>query len=268
MNGVLEVRGDANEGSVVNREKVISLHDVDTLVTQTATNIGDGRVTAIAQDLLNYDPEAQVWQDSPSLALMVSSIVKWCFYIVLWLGALSYLAVPPSLPPSTTPADAAQTAPAAPVPEKQAHGKKKSRAAAKAASVAEEPKAPAGKATSAGRDDIWYQLAKWVGILVIAYQVYAHGVWALRLKNIRYKMSSQRLMVESGIFSKTTNTYEIHQLNASGQIHRPFFLRLFGRANLWVGVWLSGIRHPEAVRDLVRNAGQIEASRVEKARWR
>lgn len=267
MNGVLEVGSDTHEGSVVNREKVIPLHDVDTLMTQTATNIGDGRVTSIAQELLNYDPEAQVWQDAPSLALIVSSVVKWAIYIVLWLAALSYLAVPPALPPSVPQADAAPAVQTAAVPEKHGQSKKKSRAA-KNASVTQEQKAPAGNAAPAERDQLWYQLAKWAGLLIIAYQVYVHGVWALRLKNIRYKMSSQRLTVESGIFSKTTNTYEIHQLNSAGQIHRPFFLRLFGRANLWVGVWLTGIRHPEAVRDLVRNAGQIEASRIDKARWR
>jgi uncharacterized membrane protein YdbT with pleckstrin-like domain len=100
------------------------------------------------------------------------------------------------------------------------------------------------------------------------YQVYRHCVWALRLKNIKYKMSSQRLMVESGIFSKTTTTYELHTLGSAGQIQSPFFPRLFGRSNLWVGLWLSGIRNAEAVRDLIRNAGQIEAGRIDKARFR
>jgi hypothetical protein len=31
---------------------------------------------------------------------------------------------------------------------------------------------------------------------------------------------------------------------------------------------LSGIRNAEAVRDLIRNAGQIEAGRIDKARFR
>jgi hypothetical protein len=54
----------------------------------------------------------------------------------------------------------------------------------------------------------------------------------------------------------------------AGQTQSPFSPRLFGRANLWVGLWLSGIRNAEAVRDLIRNAGQIEAGRIDKARFR
>jgi hypothetical protein len=54
----------------------------------------------------------------------------------------------------------------------------------------------------------------------------------------------------------------------AGQTQSPFFPRLFERANLWVGLWLSGIRNAEAVRDLIRNAGQIEAGRINKARFR
>jgi hypothetical protein len=269
MTGVLDVRSSPDEGSVVNRENVMSLHNVDSLVTQTGANIGDGRVTAVAQELLNYDPEAQVWQDSPTLALMLSSVVKWVFLILVWLGALAVFAPVPALP-SAAPAETAQAAQAAPVADKHTKGKKKSRAG-KAVTDEQNAAGTASAVQAAApvqHDDIWYQVAKWAGILVIVYQVYCHCAWALRLKTTRYKMSSQRLTIASGIFSKTTNTYELHLLNSSGQIHSPLFLRLFGRANLYVGVWLSGIRNAEAVRDLVRNAGQIEASRVDKARWR
>lgn len=268
MSGVLDVRNDAGEGSVANRDNVMSLHHVDSLVTQTGTNIGNGRVTAVAQELLNYDPEAQVWQDSPTLALMLSSVLKWVVLVLIWLAALAVFAPAPSLP-GTPVAEAAQPAQPPVAADKHGHGKKKTRAANKSASVANEQAANASSSASAsGPDDTWYQVARWAGILIVAYQVYSHCVWALRLKNIRYKMSSQRLTIESGIFSKTTNTYELHKLDSSGQIHSPLFLRMVGRANLYVGVWLSGIRNAEAVRDLVRNAGQIEASRVDKARWR
>jgi hypothetical protein len=274
MSGALEVLGGPDEGSVVNRENVMSLHNVDSLVTQTGTNIGDGRVTAIAQELLNYDPEAQVWQDSPSLSLMLSSVVKWVFLILVWLGALAVFAPAPAVPAAPQ-AEAAQAVQTAPVNDRHAKGKKKSRAGKaavdeqNAANGAASGNAATAQTAAPGQpDNIWYQVAKWAGILVIVYQVYCHCIWALRLKCFKYKMSSQRLTIVSGVFTKTTNTYELHTLNSSGQIHSPLFLRLFGRSNLYVGVWLSGIRNAEAVRDLVRNAGQIEASRVEKARWR
>ena len=80
-------------------------------------------------------------------------------------------------------------------------------------------------------------------------------------------MTSQRLMIESGIFSKIKNACELHKRDA-GQIHSPFFLRMFDCANLYAGVWLSGIRNAEAVHDLIRNDVEIEASRVDKARLR
>ena len=81
-------------------------------------------------------------------------------------------------------------------------------------------------------------------------------------------MSSQRLSVESGIFSKAVIAYELHELQ-NGQVLKPWNLRLFGRDTLYVsGQWLYAIKNAEAVRDLIRNAGQIEASRVEKARFR
>lgn len=268
MSSALDVRSDQNEGSVASPGNVMPLHHVDSLHTHAGSNIGDGRVTAIAQNILNYDPEAQVWQDSPSLSLMLSSICKWVIFVLVWLGALSFLSPAPSLPKAET----AQPVQTAVVADNHAHGKKGSRARGKAASAAVAPTAApeAAQTAAPGKDNNgnWYHLVLAVGVLIIAYQIYSHCVWALRLKNIKYKMSSQRLMVESGIFSKTSNTYELHNLGSTGQIQSPFFPRLFGRSNLYVGLWLSGIRNAEAVRDLIRNAGQIEASRVEKARFR
>jgi len=265
MSSALDIRSDSGEGNVAHPDNVLPLHHVDNLRTNVGANIGDGRVTGIAQNILNYDPEAQVWQDSPSLSLMLSSMVKWAILILVWIGVLAYLAPSPSLPNSET----AQPAPAAAA---EAHPRgKKAKTHGKTTSAAAESNA-AASAPPAAKPNEDKEVARFLllalGILIIIYQVYSHCVWALRLKNIKYKMSSQRLMVESGIFGKTTNTYELHTLASSGRIDSPFFPRLFGRSNLWVGVWLSGIRNADAVRDLIRNAGQIEAGRVDKARFR
>lgn len=266
MSGVLDVHSDQDQGSVAHPDNVMPLHHVDSLRTNVGANIGNGRVTGIAQNILNYDPEAQVWQDSPSLSLMLSSLLKWAILILVWIGALAYLAPRPALPEVQT----AQPAPAPAAADSHGHGKK-TKTRGKAASAPAESGAAASTAQPAlpGKpNDNAYLLTLAIGALVIVYQVYQHCAWALRLKNIKYKMSSQRLMIESGIFSKTTTTHELHTLSSSGQIQSPFFPRLFGRSNLWVGLWLSGIRNAEAVRDLIRNAGQIEASRVDKARFR
>ena len=265
MSGALDVRSDQNQGSVANPDNVMPLHHVDSLRTNVGANIGDGRVTGIAQNILNYDPEAQVWQDSPSLSLMFSSLFKWAILILVWIGALAYLAPHPSLPEAAS----AQPAPV-PAADSHAHGKK-TKTRGKAASAPAESNAAASAAQPASpgkREDTAYFLTLAIGILVIVYQVYQHCVWALRLKNIKYKMSSQRLMIDSGIFSKKTTTHDLHKHSSTGEIQSPFFPRLCGRSNLWVGLWLSGIRNAEAVRDLIRNAGQIEASRIDKARFR
>jgi len=266
MSGALDVRSDQTQGSVANPANAMPLHHVDSLRTNVGANIGDGRVTGIAQNILNYDPEAQVWQDSPALSLMLSSLLKWAILILVWIGALAYLAPHPSLPKAET----AQPAPVA-AADTHAHGKKaKTRGKAASAPAASDAAAAsaAQPASPEKRNDDAYYITLAIGVLVIVYQIYRHCVWALRLKNIKYKMSSQRLMIESGIFSKTTTTHELHKLSATGQIESPFFPRLFGRSNLWVGLWLSGIRNAEAVRDLIRNAGQIEAGRIDKARFR
>lgn len=257
-------------GTLTRNETAIPLQHVDTLAPHTTTAIGNGRVTGVAQQLLNYDPEAMVWQDSPHLSLMLSSVVKWTLVAIVWLSALMMLA-PFSAMPKAEPVESAQVQKT----EKQrAQEKKNARKEGKKAQSARAEEASSGNVGAAAEPGVaqpetapWYRGLKWVGILVLAYQAYQHLVWALRLKCIKYKMSSQRLIVESGIFSKTSNAYELHQLQ-SAQVSSPFFLRMYRCANLYVGVWLIGIRNAEAVRDLIRNAGQIEAGRAEKARWR
>ncbi len=260
MNTVTDIAPTPTSGAVAAHDVPIPLQHVDSLAAHTTANIGDARVTGMAQQLLNYDPEAMVWQDSPNLSMMLSSLIKWTLIVAVWIAVLALLAPRAAAPQ----AEAQQQAQVEKTEEKPARGKKPTRKD-KAAKSESAPPAPAPEPAAA--EHPWRPFIKWIGLLVVAYQVYAHLVWALRLKCIKYKMSSQRLIVQSGIFSKTTNTYELHQLQA-GQVQSPFFLRLFGCANLYVGVWLIGIRNAEAVRDLIRNAGQIEASRMDKARWR
>lgn len=90
----------------------------------------------------------------------------------------------------------------------------------------------------------------------------------LRIEARRYRLSSQRLTIESGIFTKSINNYEIHALG-NGYVYQPWWLRPFGLYNVYVsGIWLEGIPEGEKVRDLIRNGGQIEASRIEKASFR
>jgi hypothetical protein len=92
----------------------------------------------------------------------------------------------------------------------------------------------------------------------------------LELRSTRYRMSSQRLVIDRGVFTRVSVPYELHTLGNS-VVQSTAVLRMFGRGNLTIvgqGITLRGIRNPEAVRDLLRNAGQWEASRMDKIRWR
>ena len=258
-----DVVSSINPQLVPEDKSVTSLHDVDDLKVSAHTDIGDSRVTSVAHMVLDYDPEAMIWQDSPSPSLMFPSLVKWTLIIAIWVLALIVLRPAPAVSVPTDPTPSVQE----PVEAQTPKGKKgkvsqkteKSQAKAKAKGTPVKQSTP---------DDTAYTWTLYVGLLVLAYQLYSHGKWYLRLKNISYKMSSQRLAIESGIFSKAVNAYELHQLQ-NGQVYKPWSLRLFGRENLYIsGLWLTGIKNAEAVRDLIRNAGQIEASRIEKARFR
>lgn len=258
-----EVVSSINPQVVADGKSITSLHDVDDLKVTAHTDIGDSRVTSVAHMVLNYDPEAMIWQDSPSASLMLPSLLKWVLIIAIWGLALIVLRPAPVV---TVPID---STPSVQEPiEAQTSKGKKGKTTHKAEDSQANAKVKSAPANQPAPDDTAYTWILYIGLLVLAYQLYSHGMWYLRLKNISYKMSSQRLAIESGIFSKAVNAYELHQLQ-NGQVYKPWNLRMFGRENLYVsGLWLSGIKNAEAVRDLIRNAGQIEASRIEKARFR
>jgi len=245
---------------------VARIQDIDELVVNTSPDIGNARVTSVAQKVLNYDPEALIWQDSPSLAIMLSNVFKWLVIFLIWLAVLSHFsnvmkqAIAAEQAQLVLEAEKIAKAQAAPVKKKKAkHTEDASQA--KAASAPQ-------KTSERTNAEAIYFLILAGGVLVFLIQTLRFIGRALRIKNIKYSMTSQRLKIESGILSKASNTYELHNLNG-GHVYTPFFLRLFGRSNLYVsGLWLSGIKNAETVRDLIRNAGQIEASRLEKARFR
>jgi hypothetical protein len=109
----------------------------------------------------------------------------------------------------------------------------------------------------------------WVLIWMLAATVHL-ALKFFELKGTRYRMTSQRLEMTAGMFTRATVTYELHHLG-DATIVSPFLLRQVGRANLLVRGLnrpLLGIREPEIVRDLLRDSGQWEAQRIDKIRWR
>ena len=212
-------------GSSLDAASTASIQHVDQLVLNTHADIGDARVTSVAQQVLNYDLEAMIWQDSPSLSMMLSNLIKWAILLVAWLAALSYLA-----PAPVAPEPVAEVAADAAKPFKKGAATKASKAkaaemaAAKAADDAAQAKQRSDRALIR-----FYTLG--IGALIFVLQLLRLIKRALSLRSIRYSMTSQRLKIESGIFSKTSNSYELHALG-TGQVHSPFFMRMFGRSNL------------------------------------
>lgn len=260
-----KVKSNNENAQVLENEKIPSLFDIDELKTKSYSHIGDAKITSSAHAIINYDSESMIWQDSPSSSLMLPNTIKWIFIIFAWFFVL--LTLRPSVE-NISPVDST------PVVKKQPN-EKELKALAKKESIDSKKKEKAdsteNKSSSEKKPpstDAAYTWTLYIGLIVIAYKLYKHIVWYLQIKNTSYKMSSQRISIESGIFSKSINAYELHQLR-DGQIYKPWNLRLFGRDNLYIsGLWLLGIKNAEAVRDLIRNAGQIEASRIEKARYR
>jgi hypothetical protein len=166
--------------------------------------IGQGQVTPHVNQILVFDCEAMVWEDSPSMALLAGLLIKYGVLLsAVWCAAMVF-------------------------------------------------------------DGVRY----WLLLCVLA--AIHVGIRAGQIRCTRYRMTTQRLEVRSGLCNRTSVPYEIHRLS-DAVISSSLLLRVFGRENLTIlspAICLTGIRNAEVVRDLLRNAGQIEATRLEKVRWR
>lgn len=116
-------------------------------------------------------------------------------------------------------------------------------------------------------------LATVVGILAVL------GVLQLllrfaKLRTTKYRISTERIEVATGMLSRSTRTYETHQAKDIS-IHRPFPISFLGAAHLNVigkgwAIRVLGVpaEHAEAIRDAVRESGRREAARAELIEWR
>lgn len=248
-----------------------TIHHIKDVQAQQFGVIGDARVTGVAQGILNYDSETMVWQDGPSLALMVPNLVKWVIITCVWIASLVWIA-PSSIEAAPVSKDEVLATQDAqdkkPVKLTRAQMVAKEREAEREAAAAKQRESETRKVAKENADrEEMFTWVLYAGLVVLGIKALGFLLRALQLRFTRYSMTSQRLKVATGLLSRKISTYELHKLNAS-HIDAPLTLRLFGRANVYVGVWLYAVSNPEVVRDLVRNAGQIEASRVEKANWR
>ncbi len=93
----------------------------------------------------------------------------------------------------------------------------------------------------------------------------------LSLAAVKYRATSQRLFIESGIFVSRSIPYEIHTLG-DAVVSSNLILKLFRIENLTIlaptTIELIGLRNADYVRDVLRSGGQLEAQRADKIRWR
>lgn len=84
-----------------------------------------------------------------------------------------------------------------------------------------------------------------------------------------YELTSERLKITRGVFSKRTDVLELYRVKDL-VVERPFFLRLFSRGNVVLDtsdkssprVVIQAVPKPQALSDTIRN--QVEVQRQAK----
>ena len=102
-----------------------------------------------------------------------------------------------------------------------------------------------------GRPEILFLLLLPLGYAIIRW---------LQVRNTEFTLTYQRIIMRTGIFSKSTHETELYRVRDSS-IEEPFFYRIFGCGNILVHTTddthhllrLEAIRKPHALKDQVRN---------------
>lgn len=244
------------------------------------TDIGDNVITERAEHIRYSNDETMIWQETPSLALLAPRAVRYAIWLIVFFavcgianGVLSrnpaarFLLEHNGIRVSSSTSGSARHA-----ARRLKNGHRASADDAAAAST--DQAAPAADADSSDTAEprgltlnrIFFLVkCGFAGLLAILFLAYL-----FKLKTTKYSASSQRLIVEEGALHAVNRPYELHQLG-DAVILKPMFLRLFNVSNLEITkphIVLYGLRNAEYVRDILRQGGQIEASRVDKIRWR
>lgn len=251
-------------------------------VSGVLSDIGDNTVTSRAEQILGTSDEDMVWQERPSLILLIPRFLKYAaiMAVVMFLCSVADRYFGPSLQ------HVAETQGTRLSSTLREHDTRISRAkrnaarqkakAAQAQAEADKKQSDTDNATDSGTDDdtvpVHHQARilvgfQWiVGVVLFAMWV----IWLLRLLTTKYSASSQRLIVDEGLLHSVNHPWELHQLG-DAVIVKPLIPRWFGVGNLVITkpqIVLLGLRNAEYVRDLIRQGGQQEAQRVDKIRFR
>lgn len=257
--------------------------------TSVVADIGDNQITERAEHIRYSTDEAMIWQEAPSLVLLVPRALK---YIVL-LAILFFLCAEvnhyvPRIPAARDVLSRAgiQTpAPLASCSTRHSARKPKSghRASTDDSATSTDPSSSSDAASDAASDatppetdDAPSKPLTLAGILFdvkcafVALYALLLGLYLFKLKTTRYCASSQRLIVEEGSLHTVNRPYELHQLG-DAVIVTPVLLRMFNVSHLVITnphIELLGLRNAGYVRDILRQGGQLEAQRTDKIRWR
>jgi hypothetical protein len=245
-------------------------------------DIGDNVITGRAEYIRQNTDEEMIWQESPSLVLLLPRFIKYAILMAIVLIACSaarnYVRQNPYAQTALESVGIHATAesrsgePSRRAGRKPRGGHHAAEQAADAASTdtpttdvppeAEAPRTVPGNDLGHILSLIKLSFGALFTVLFLAY--------ILKLMTTKYSASSQRLIVEEGSLHSVNRPYELHQLG-DALIVKPLLLRLFGVANLEIvkpPIALVGLRNAEYVRDILRQGGQMEASRVDKIRFR
>ena len=117
---------------------------------------------------------------------------------------------------------------------------------------------------SSGIGGLWFYALIALGVILLAAAIKYYFV-----RSTTYQLTSERLMVESGVFSRTTEELELYRVR-DWSVIQPFWLRLAGRGHVRLmsndasapDLTLSGIIKPNTLRELLRT--HVEAARDKK----
>ena len=246
-------------------------------------DIGNNSVTGRAEYIRQNTDEEMIWQESPSLALLLPRFIKYAILMVIVLIGCSavrqFVARNPLAQAALERAGIHSTVesrlaePARRAGHKPRSGRRALEQSADTVSsdettdetVSAEVETPRNApASDLDRILAWVKRG-FAGLFTLLFLAYL-----LKLMTTKYCASSQRLIVEEGSLHSVNRPYELHQLG-DAVIVKPLLLRIFGVSNLEIAkppVKLYGLRNAEYVRDILRQGGQMEAQRVDKIRFR
>jgi membrane protein YdbS with pleckstrin-like domain len=186
-------------------------------------SVGAGPISGIGASAVTPGPEQPLWQGSPSIALLYGKVVRLVFSLLI-LVVIGYLAIAKALPAlASTSSDL-------------------------------------GTFVSVHTDQLKLGI---IGFLVLAFipPVFALVMAAARNRTTRYRVTNQRIVIESGLFSRSLDEIDLRSVDDI-EFHQSFLERLFNIGEIALVSTdkvaprrtLHGIHDPRNTREVIRAA--------------